>query len=519
MAAYLADRVAQYSPTTGTGSMTLGASLNGHKTFASAFGSDACYYGIVDPVTGDWETGMGAVAGGVLARTTPSASSNGGARVAFGAGNKIVYNDIPAEMVFDIAMGDARYLRLDGSVPFTGNLLFGNVTTGARISLPLSDNTGFFAIQHGADPDIPRHHVRFTMSGSGGGDGLLAIQSGAGNYLLFDPLNRTISADGAMKIGGSGPVTIDSPLTVTGVISGSWAIGGASLNSSGDATIGNNAYVGNLLQAANLLGLNGSLELRGATTTADRTVLFSDLDGSERARVYSEGDDDSLHIRVRIANVTRAELVMGSDGAIETAAGYWKGMTFGSQVAGARNDLSRHLRLHEDGYGIAITGSSLNLNLNTNARAYFVYADGSIIAQVDQPGADVPSGKTLVTVEKGDPRYRNASNLNDGTVPVTRLPTTNAERDRIMALIAAAPLGAVGSTEMLMRATKGTTITKGNVMSGANLRYAGIAADGGDWASAVESSDNTAPAGAWIALASIAGKTNAYSIGIFRRVN
>ena len=515
MAAYLADRVAQYSPSTGTGNLTLAANVQGHRTFAQAFGSGQVYYGIFDPATGDWETGVGSVASTTLTRTQVYASSNGGLKVAFGPGNKIVYNDIPADALFDIAVGDARYLRIDGAQNITGSLVFDpGVARGTKVQVPLSDNAGAFFISNDPDPDISGHHIRLVVGTAGGSDGKVAVQSGTGAYILLDPLNRTIGGDGALTFAAS--ATFNFAVSVLGALS---AASGSftTINTSGNASIGGNVFSGGTVQGATgLLALNGQAVLRGGATDQNRELVFQDVDATERARIFSDGGDDSLHIRMRMGGTTRAEIVLDTAGAITTPTGYWKGQSFGYQVAGARNDLSSHIKLHGDGYGFSVTGASLNINMDTGAAAYFVYANASIIAQVDPPGPDANSTKTLITVEKGDPRYRNASNLNAGTIDVARLPTSAAEGYRIMALVAAASLGAIGSIEPMRRVTAGTNIVKGDTYSGANLRYAGWSVTPAN--AQTEGADNTQPPGSWMALSSIVGSGTGYTIGLFKRV-
>lgn len=109
MAPRLADRVAQYTPTTGTGTLTLGTAVPGHRTFLTAMGAGDVFYGIVDEATGAWEVGWGTLAADEsLTRTEVfSSSAGGGAKVDFGPGNKIVYNTMPArQYVFTLDMGE-----------------------------------------------------------------------------------------------------------------------------------------------------------------------------------------------------------------------------------------------------------------------------------------------------------------------------------------------------------------------------------------------------------------------------
>lgn len=92
MGIVIADRVKESSTTSGTGTLTLAGSATGYQTFAAAFSDGALVpYTIVDAATGDWESGLGTYTTSTLARTLVLASSNAGAAVTFGTGEKDVF--------------------------------------------------------------------------------------------------------------------------------------------------------------------------------------------------------------------------------------------------------------------------------------------------------------------------------------------------------------------------------------------------------------------------------------------
>jgi len=77
MALVLADRVQEYSTTTGTGTLTLSGAYAGFQTFAAGIGNgNTCYYTITSDKN-QWEVGIGTVGIGTLARTTLISSSTG----------------------------------------------------------------------------------------------------------------------------------------------------------------------------------------------------------------------------------------------------------------------------------------------------------------------------------------------------------------------------------------------------------------------------------------------------------
>lgn len=98
MARVFADRVMEASTSTGMGSMTLAGAITGYRTFAATCAvADSFDYVIVavdgdGAPTGEWETGRGTYASGdAVARNSVQASSNGNAKVNFGAGDKHIF--------------------------------------------------------------------------------------------------------------------------------------------------------------------------------------------------------------------------------------------------------------------------------------------------------------------------------------------------------------------------------------------------------------------------------------------
>lgn len=112
-----ADRVAEISTSTGTGSMTLSSAVGGHRTWAAAFGASntPVDYGIVHDGAGTWEVGIGTFLPGsnAIQRDLVLASSDGGSKVAFAAGDKIVYCQQPAEVPIQIRIRRSADVGLD----------------------------------------------------------------------------------------------------------------------------------------------------------------------------------------------------------------------------------------------------------------------------------------------------------------------------------------------------------------------------------------------------------------------
>lgn len=101
MALVLKDRVKVSTSTEGTGSLTLGATTPGYQNFSVIGDTNTTYYAITDTGTGTWEVGIGTYssAGPTLSRDTVFSSSDGGAKISFGAGVKSVFVTYPAEEI------------------------------------------------------------------------------------------------------------------------------------------------------------------------------------------------------------------------------------------------------------------------------------------------------------------------------------------------------------------------------------------------------------------------------------
>lgn len=123
MALIVKDRVQEISTTVGTGTLTLGGAVLGFQSFAAIGDGNTTYYAIADPITGDWEAGIGIYtsSGTTLSRDTVLSSSNGGSLVSFAAGTKNVFCTYPSER--------AVYLDSAGSYPVQNTFNTLSVTT------------------------------------------------------------------------------------------------------------------------------------------------------------------------------------------------------------------------------------------------------------------------------------------------------------------------------------------------------------------------------------------------------
>lgn len=139
MALVLKDRVQETTTTTGTSDFVLGGAVLSYQTFAAIGNTNTTYYTAFDPTAGDWEVGIGtySTTGPTLSRDTILASSSGGTKVAFAAGQKNVFCTYPAE----------RSVNLDSAgtyiTPSAFNVITANTATltSGTVSTTPSNNT------------------------------------------------------------------------------------------------------------------------------------------------------------------------------------------------------------------------------------------------------------------------------------------------------------------------------------------------------------------------------------------
>lgn len=108
----VADRVAETTATTGTGTVTLAGAKTGYQTFTTAFADGTkVYYCITDNT--DFEVGVGTftTAGTTLSRDSIFTSSNAGSAVNWGAGTKDVFCTAPMQSV----VGAPRFQNKTGA--------------------------------------------------------------------------------------------------------------------------------------------------------------------------------------------------------------------------------------------------------------------------------------------------------------------------------------------------------------------------------------------------------------------
>jgi hypothetical protein len=130
MALVLADRVLETTTVAGTGNAALSGAQANYQPFSVIGDGSTTYYTIVDNTNNEWEVGVGTyvLTGNYISRDTVLSSSNGGALVYFGSGNKDIFLDLPSEKVL-LTAGDVT----GPASAVADNFAAFNMTTGKLI--------------------------------------------------------------------------------------------------------------------------------------------------------------------------------------------------------------------------------------------------------------------------------------------------------------------------------------------------------------------------------------------------
>lgn len=180
MALVLADRVQEYSTTTGTGTLTLSGAYAGFQTFAAGIGNgNTCYYTITSDKN-QWEVGIGTVGIGTLARTTLISSSTG-STIDF-QGTLTVFVTLPAE---EAVYGDGTTLVAPSGalLPIASGGTGASTAAAARTALGL----GTIATQNANAVAVTGGTINGTTVG--------ATTVAAGSF-------STLNSSGATRLGG-----------------------------------------------------------------------------------------------------------------------------------------------------------------------------------------------------------------------------------------------------------------------------------------------------------------------------
>jgi hypothetical protein len=150
MALVLADRVLETTTVAGTGNAALSGAQANYQPFSVIGNGSTTYYTIVDNTNNEWEVGVGTyvLAGNYISRDTVLSSSNGGALVYFGSGDKDIFLDLPSEAVL-LSAGDVT----GPASAVANNFAAFNMTTGKLIKDSGYNASSFATAAQGALAD------------------------------------------------------------------------------------------------------------------------------------------------------------------------------------------------------------------------------------------------------------------------------------------------------------------------------------------------------------------------------
>ncbi len=418
MALIVKDRVQEISTTVGTGTLTLGGAVLGFQSFAAIGNGNTTYYAIVDPVTYDWEVGIGTYtsSGTTLSRDTVLSSSTGASPISFVAGTKNVFCTYPSER--------AVYLDSAGSYPVQNTFNTLNATTAVLTA------------------------------------GTISTTPSAANDITNKTYVDTLVASG---IHFHQPVRVESPINLN-----------ATYNQPGGAGVGVGATLTNagtqvalVIDGVTMVVADRVLIYQQSTQTQNGIYVVTDVGSGATNWVLTRSSDADTYVINSANGLSEGSTVFvqaGATGAGETYTCNTTGViTFGTtnitfaQISSAQ--------IYSAGTGLSLTNTTFSIT-NTavtptsygtasSVGTFTVNAQGQLTNAVDTPiaiGAAAVSG--LAASATTD--TTNANNITSGSLGTSRLSGSYTGITGVGALAAgslatgftavSAPLGGTGQT-------------------------------------------------------------------------
>ncbi len=275
MALVIKDRVKESSTTTGTGTYTLAGAEAGFQTFSAIGNSNTTYFTATDGT--NWEVGIGTYtsSGTTLSRDTIYSSSNGGSKIDWGAGEKLIFCTQPSHRAsFLDALGNAGSL---GSITATltgdviGNLT-GTVTGNATGSASKVDAADNVKSTWGNSDDLEIYHDGTNSFIEDAGSGNLVLK-GSNVYIKYN--DETM---GAFTANGTSVLYYDNAMKIYTTTSG--------------VQVNGNIYVAGTVDGRNVENDGTKLDLVSVTQAVDLDQMETDIEALANGMVY-KGDWDA----------------------------------------------------------------------------------------------------------------------------------------------------------------------------------------------------------------------------------
>jgi hypothetical protein len=450
MALIVKDRVQEISTTVGTGTLTLGGAVLGFQSFAAIGDGNTTYYAISDPVTGDWEVGIGTYtsSGTTLSRDTVLSSSTGASPISFAAGTKNVFCTYPSER--------AVYLDSAGSYPVQNTFDTLNATTAVLTA------------------------------------GTISTTPSAANDITNKTYVDTLVASG---IHFHEPVRVEATVNLNATYNNGTAGVGATLTNAG-------TQAALVLDGVTMVVADRVLIFQQTTQTENGIYVVTDVGSGATNWVLTRSSDADTYVINSANGLSEGSTVFVQSGA--TAAGdTYTCNTSGVITFGTTNITFAQIssaQIYSAGTGLTLSGTQFSIT-NTavtpasygtasSVGTFTVNAQGQLTNAVDTPiaiGAAAVSG--LAASATTD--TTNASNISSGTLGTSRLSGSYTGITGVGALAAgslasgftavSAPLGGTGQTSYavgdILFASTSTALSKlAGVAVGNALISGGVAA-------------------------------------------
>lgn len=360
----VADRVAETTTTTGTGTVTLAGAKTGYQAFTTAFSTGAkVYYCITDNT--NWEVGVGTftTAGTTLSRDSIFASSNAGAAVNWGAGSKDVFCTAPMQSVVGAPRLQAKTGAYTVVASDNGSII--NCTSGAfTVSLTAAATLGSgFTCWIWNTSNTTSDAITIDPNSSETIDGVstLILRRGEGMQVVCDGANWLTGDKRVMRGYAENIAQADARPIATG--SRAIALGhGSTASGSASFAFGNGATASSTNAVA--IGLNSSAQGSQAVTSSGAMALG----GS-----YASGTDS---FAAAVANNTSS---YGATGANAVAIGSLSKATGADAVSiGDTNTASAQSAVVIGGVSTASQSYAIALGYQANSAIIgkYTYASG-----------------------------------------------------------------------------------------------------------------------------------------------